>query len=95
MLDILTGQQESLSPGQLERLLLETVQDAYRSGSRLTYTPEQQCAIISLAVRKPIEFGFPVENGTHWELAAAANMTDLAPAESHGRQSLEFLLTVT
>jgi hypothetical protein len=37
MLDILTGRQESLSPGQLERLLLETVQDAYRSGSRLTF----------------------------------------------------------
>ncbi len=39
---------------ELEKLLLSTVGDAPRPGGPAVYTAEQQCAIIGLAVRKPV-----------------------------------------
>jgi hypothetical protein len=57
------------------RLMLK---DKPRLGAPLTYTPEQQCAIIGLAVRSPEEFGLPINYWTHRELAIIANREGLA-----------------
>jgi hypothetical protein len=90
MLEKLAGRAEPFSCGELKHLLLTTVADAYRSGCQTTYTPEQQCALISLAVQKPSEFGLPVENWTHWELAEVINTLSLAPGIS--RQTVTRIL---
>ena len=71
-----------LSEPQLRGLLLEAVADAPRSGGPLTYTAEQQCAIIGFAVRKPAEFELPVEEWTNRELALVAAREGVAPAMS-------------
>ena len=59
-------------------LVLDAVADAPRSGRPLTYTAEQQCAIVGLAVRKPIEYGLPIESWTHRELALTAQREGIA-----------------
>ena len=59
----------ALSEHDMKRLLLTTVADAPRPGVPPTYTAEQQCAIIGLAVRKPEELGLPIETWTNRELA--------------------------
>lgn len=71
-----------LSDGELRRLLLQTVADAPRSGAAPTYTAEQQCAIIGFAVRKPAEFGLPVEEWSNRELALVAAREGIAAAMS-------------
>lgn len=90
MLEKLEVREEPFSRGELERLLLTTVADAYRSGAKPIYTPEQQCGLVSLAVRKPSEFGLPIENWTHWELADQLNSLELTPGMS--RQTVTRIL---
>jgi transposase len=58
-------------PG-LERFLTGFLQDAPRCGAPPRYSAEQQCAIVAIALRKPEEFGRPVEEWTHRELAEQA-----------------------
>ena len=79
MLEDLRGWKGEYSAGEIKRLLLATVEDAPRPGAPLKYTPEQQCALVALAVRKPMEIGVPVENWTHRELAIVADMELIAP----------------
>ena len=74
MLEDLRGWKGEYSAGEIKRLLLATVEDAPRPGAPLKYTPEQQCALVALAVRKPMDLGVPVENWTHRELAIVADM---------------------
>lgn len=57
----------------LERVLHGFLKDNFRPGAPLTYTPEQRCEIIAMAVRKPREFDVQADEWTHWELAMAAN----------------------
>lgn len=71
-----------LSDGELRRLLLQAVADAPRSGAPSTYSAEQQCAIIGLAVRRPTEFGLPVEQWSNRELAVVAAREGIAAAMS-------------
>lgn len=66
----------------LKRLLLEAVTDAPRSGAPPTYTAEQQCAIIGFAVRKPAEFGLPIEQWSRSDLARLAAREGIAPSMS-------------
>jgi transposase len=68
--------------GQLERLLLTSVADAPRAGGPCTYTPEQQCAIIGFAVRKPAEFSLPIEKWSNRELVLVAEREGIAPGIS-------------
>ena len=70
------------SPADLDRLLLAAVEDASRPGAPPTYTAEQQCAIMALAVRKPVEFGLPIEQWTHRELAVYVDREKLVPGVS-------------
>ena len=70
------------SSGHLERLLLACVADAPRAGGPCTYTPEQQCAIIGFAVRKPADFNLPIEKWSNRELALVAEREGIAPGIS-------------
>jgi hypothetical protein len=74
----LAAREQSPSSTQLRSLLLQAVADAPRSAAPLTYTAEQQCAIVGLAVRKPSEFGLPVEEWSHRELALVADREGIA-----------------
>lgn len=65
------------SPG-LERFLTAFLQDAPRCGAPSRYSAEQQCAIMAIALRKPEEFGRPVEEWTHRELADQAACSGIA-----------------
>lgn len=73
-------QQDSLRPSgpELERFLTRFLQDAPRSGAPPRYSAEQQCAIVAIALRKPEEFGRPVEEWTHRELADQAACSGIA-----------------
>lgn len=64
---------KTLSSSAMEKLLRLMLKDQPRSGGPLSYTPEQQCAIIGLAVRCPLDFGLPTSYWTHRELAIIAN----------------------
>lgn len=66
----------------LQQLLLDTVQDAPRSGRKPIYTTEQQCWIIAAAVRKPNEFALPFEMWTNEDLAMLAQREGVAPGIS-------------
>ncbi len=46
-----------------------TLSDAERSGRPNTFTAEQLCQIIAVAVQKPEEYGCPVTHWTPYELA--------------------------
>jgi len=59
-------------------LKLPVIADAPRCGGPLTYQAEQQCGVIALALRKPSEFGLPVETWTHRELAEVADREGIA-----------------
>lgn len=50
------------------RLMLK---DKSRVGAPLTYTPEQQCVIVGLAVCSPEEFGLPTNYWIHRESAGS------------------------
>lgn len=62
-----------LNDAGIERLLREFLKDKQRSGAPLFYTPEQQCAIISMATAKPREYGVESDTWTYRELASASN----------------------
>jgi len=80
--ELLADLPELPSEDQLQRLLVLTVTDAPRSGAPLTYTAEQQCAVISIAVRKPEVFGLPIQTWTYDELATVADQQNVAPGIS-------------
>ena len=68
-----------LPPGHgLEKIIAATIADAPRCGAPLTYEAEEQCGLIALALRKPSEFGLPVEVWTHRELAEVADREGIA-----------------
>jgi transposase len=73
---------EPLHGRALERHLIASVQDQPRAGAPPRYTAEQQGSITALAVRKPSEFGRPIENWTHRELAEEASASGIAPGIS-------------
>jgi putative transposase len=56
--------------------------DAPRPGAPATYTPEQVCAIVTLACEQPEDSGVPVTYWTQQALAEEAVRRGLAPAVS-------------
>lgn len=82
LVEHLAKQPDPLFEEQIKRLLLQTVADAPRSGASLTYSAEQQCGIIGLAVRKPSEFGLPIQTWTNREIAMVAVRENIVPSIS-------------
>jgi transposase len=54
---------------ELESLLKLFLQDAPRPGAPLTYSPEQQCAIVAVGLEPPEKSGRPISHWTARELA--------------------------
>ena len=58
--------------GRAEEPIIERLQDLPRSGSPGKISPEQWCQIIALSCEKPSEYGLPITDWTHRELAKEA-----------------------
>jgi len=82
LLEDLPSYQGTLSVSDIRELLLATVADAPRCGGPATFTAEEQCAVVALAVRPPEEFGLPISRWTHRELAAVAEREGMVTAIS-------------
>ena len=78
MAESLARESDSAPEEQLEDWFMQVVQDAARSGRPLVYKAEQHCRVIALAVRKPKEFGLPIEEWTNRELAILAEREQIA-----------------
>ena len=52
--------------------VIERLQDLPRSGKPDSITPEQWCQIIAMSCEKPSEYGLPITDWTHRELANEA-----------------------
>ena len=76
--EALSRESEPLVLDDLQKLLLNTVQDASRPGRKPVYTAEQQCWIIAAAIRKPCDFDLPIEAWTNEELAMLAEREGVA-----------------
>ena len=60
--------EENVTEGGYRKLIEATLSDAERSGRPNTFTAEQLCQIIAVAVQKPEEYGCPVTHWTPYEL---------------------------
>ena len=69
---------ESIDEKERWALINKAFSDAPRSGSPTTYTAEQYCNVIALALKQPTEFDREITNWTHVELADEANKQRLA-----------------
>ena len=56
----------------LEKLIVEVLTDAARSGAPVTFSAEQVAGIIALACEPPLDSGVPVSHWTPTELASEA-----------------------
>jgi putative transposase len=63
---------EGASDKDLKQLIADVLSDDARSGSPVTFTPEQITDIIALACEKPEDSGLPVSHWTPPELAREA-----------------------
>ncbi len=55
-----------------EDAVMERLEDLPRSGAPGVITPEQWCRIIAMSCEKPSEYGLPISDWTHRELAREA-----------------------
>ena len=66
---VLAEREADLAKSGYRNLVLEVLSDEERSGCPATFTPEQLCQIIAVAVQPPKEYGCPVTHWTPRELA--------------------------
>ena len=71
-----------MSLRELERFLSSFLKDSERSGAPLTYSPEQQCAIVALACEKPRKYDVESDFWTLRELAMVANSNGICKSIS-------------
>ena len=60
---VLAEREKDVSEGGYQKLIEATLSDKERCGCPATFTSEQLCQIIAVAVQPPEEYGCPV---THW-----------------------------
>lgn len=75
---------------QLESMIREVLKDRPRSGAPATYSSEEYCLILSLALEPPEESGRPISHWTSRELADECGLRGIAPGIS-SRQVGRFL----
>ena len=63
-----SAEQEGTSDKDLKQLIIDVLSDDARSGTPVTFTPEQITDIIALACEKPEDSGLPVSHWTPPEL---------------------------
>lgn len=81
---------ENGSDQELETFIIESLRDAYRSGTPPKFSAEQVVQIVALACEDPSASGYPVSHWTPKELAAEAIKRGLVESISE-RQIGRFL----
>ena len=74
---ILFEAQDVMTDREIERFLHSFLKDKVRSGGPLTYSPEQQCALVAMASEKPGKYNIISDKWTHRELATAADIAGI------------------
>ena len=74
---ILFEAQDVMTDREIERFLHSFLKDKARSGGPLTYSPEQQCALVAMASEKPGKYNVISDKWTHRELATAADIAGI------------------
>ncbi len=73
MIRVFRGQNLEFSNSFLESQVRSILSDQARSGTPMTYTAEQYCQILQVALEPPAESGRPINDWSSWELAAEVN----------------------
>jgi putative transposase len=68
--------------GVLTEKVLDVLEDRERSGAPSTFTPEQLCQIMAVAIEKPEECGRPISHWSARELADEAKRRKIVPSIS-------------
>ncbi|MEK7855796.1 MAG: transposase [Acidobacteriota bacterium] len=72
---------------ELTAVLEMALNDEPRPGAPIIYLPEEQCALVSIALEPPKNCGRPIEEWTHRELADEANKRQIfAPATASDKR---------
>lgn len=58
---------------ELEKQVRKILSDQERAGTPMTYTAQQYCQILQVALERPSESGRPINDWSSWELAAEVN----------------------
>jgi putative transposase len=66
----------------LTHRVLDTLEDRERPGAPATFTAEQMCQIMAVAIEKPEECGRPISHWTARELADEAKLREIVPTIS-------------
>jgi transposase len=67
------------SPKVLTDKVLDVLEDAERCGAPATFTPEQMCQIMAVAIERPEECGRPISHWSARELAAEVIKREIVP----------------
>ena len=71
---IVTAEQsEKQCQKDLESQVRSILSDQERPGTPMTYTAEQYCQILQVALEAPLESGRPINDWSNWELAEEVN----------------------
>jgi transposase len=70
---VISEQAEKQKKKDLEATVRSILSDQARVGAPMTYTAEQYCQILQVALEEPAESGRPINDWSSWELAAEVN----------------------
>lgn len=70
---VISEQAEKQKKKDLEATVRSILSDQARVGTPMTYTAEQYCQILQVALEAPAESGRPINDWSSWELAAEVN----------------------
>jgi putative transposase len=65
-------EREEVSAAELEAFIIDTLRDAYRSGTPAKFSAEQVVQIVAIACEDPQASGYPISHWTAKEIAAEA-----------------------
>lgn len=66
-------QAEKENKKDLEKQVRKILSDQERPGTPMTYSAEQYCQVLQVALEKPSESGRPINDWSSWELAEEVN----------------------
>lgn len=73
---------KEISGSKLFTAIITALQDKERCGAPLTYTAEQRCSVMALALQKPEDFGVPLSNWSYSELVNECHRQSICPGIS-------------
>jgi putative transposase len=70
---VIAEQSERQKNKDLEHQVRKIMSDQERSGTPMTYTAEQYCQVLQVALEPPAQSGRPINDWSSWELAEEVN----------------------